>query len=316
MSRFFEDSPVEQDRVSITALMTAYARAYHATHDAPQIFDDFLAGRFFSDKEQAWFGARLVEALPLLNPKLAASHPDQATALAWVMKNQTAPTTISRARYAEDALVSAVRGGVRQYILLGAGMDTFAFRQREMMDQLAVFEVDHPATQAFKRRRLAELPWELPPRLYFIPVDFSKDSLVAALRRSPHEPAKASFVSWLGVTYYLTREVVLSTLRSIAALAGPGGTVVFDYLDPNAFVPHRVAKRTQWTLEAVRRAGEPMKTGFDPATLAGDLESCGLRLQENLSPSDIEDRYFAGRTDGYHASPHIHFAQAIIERSP
>jgi methyltransferase (TIGR00027 family) len=315
VSRFFEGSPVQEDRVSITALMTAYARAYHATHDTPKIFDDFLAGEFLTEKGQAWLGARLVEILPLLNPELAASHPDQATALAWVMQNQTASTTISRARYAEDALVSAVQGGVRQYILLGAGMDTFAFRRPEMMEQLAVFEVDHPATQAFKRGRLAELQWELPPRLHFIPVDFSKDSLAAALCGSSHEPAQTSFVSWLGVTYYLTREVVLSTLRSIAALAGPGGTVVFDYLHPDAFSPERTSKRTQWTLEAVRRAGEPMKTGFDPSALAGDLESCGWRLQENLSPSDIQKRYFAGRTDGYHASPHIHFAQAMIERS-
>jgi len=201
---------MKEDRVSITALLTTYARAYHATHDTPKIFDDFLAGQFLSEKERAWFGVKLVEALPLFNPELGASHPDPTTALAWMMKNRNAPTTISRARYAEDALVAAINSGVQQYILLGAGMDTFAFRRPEMMKRLAVFEVDHPATQAFKRKRLAELQWELPPRLHFIPVDLAKDSLVAALQRSPHDPLQASFVSWLGVTYYLTRDAVLN----------------------------------------------------------------------------------------------------------
>lgn len=308
--RLLEGFLVQEDRVSITALMTAYARAYHAAHDMPKVFDDFRAAQFLGERGQAWLGARLVETLPFLNPELAASGPDQATALAWIMRHHSTPTTISRARYAEDALASAVHVGVRQYILLGAGMDTFAFRRPDLLQQLAVFEVDHPATQAFKRHRLAELRWEIPPQLHFVPVDLAKDNLATALRASPHEPSEASFISWLGVTYYLTRDDVLSTWRSIAASAGAGGTVVFDYLDPEAFDPERAARSTQRTLELVRRAGEPMQTGFDPSTLAADLESCGWRLEENLSPAEIEARYFAGRTDGYHAAPHIHFARA------
>jgi methyltransferase (TIGR00027 family) len=304
---------VQEDRVSITALMTAYARAYHAAHNTPKIFDDFLAGQLLGEQGQAWLGARLVETLPLLNPELAASGPDQATALTWIMEHRNTPTPISRARYAEDVLASAVHAGVRQYILLGAGMDTFAFRRPDLMRQLDVFEVDHPATQAFKRHRLAELQWEIPPQLHFLAVDLSKDNLAAALRASPHEPSKASFISWLGVTYYLTRDDVPSTLRHIAESAGPGGTVVFDYLDPEAFDPDRAARSTRLTRELVRRAGEPMKTGFDPSTLAADLAGCGLRLEENLGPTDIEQRYFAGRTDGYHASPHIHFARATTQ---
>jgi methyltransferase (TIGR00027 family) len=181
-----------------------------------------------------------------------------------------------------------------------------------MVSQLQIFELDHPATQAFKRQRLAELGWEVPAFLHFVPVDFTKENLVTALKRTSYDPHQASFFSWLGVTYYLTRDVVFDTLRSMADIAPAGSTIIFDYLDTDAFVPERAASRVQRMLEVVRRTGEPMKTGFDPSTLAADLASIGLRLQENLSPLDIEERYFQGRADGYHAFEHVHFAQAVV----
>ena len=168
----------------------------------------------------------------------------------------------------------------------------------------------HPGLQA---QRLAELGWDVPPaHLHFVPLDFTQESLAAALRRSPYDPQVASFFSWLGVTYYLTREVVFDTLRAIAGIAPAGSLIIFDYMDPDAFVPERAAKRMQRMQAIVRQAGEPMKAGFDPARLAADLEAMGLRLQEDLSPADIEERYFRGRADGYHAYEHVHFAQVAV----
>lgn len=304
---------MEENQVSVTALITAFSRAYHATHDAPKIFDDHLAYHLFTDEEFTNMGRNLAEALKFFDPERAAACPDQATALAWVMRAQTAPITLSRSRYTEDNLETAVKQGVRQYVILGAGMDTFAFRRPELLRQLQVFEVDHPATQAFKRHRLAELGWEHPAQLHFVPVDFAKESLVAAFKRSSYDPRTFSFFSWLGVTYYLTRDVVFDTLRSIADIAPAGSTIIFDYLDTDAFVPERAAIRVQRMQEVARRAGEPMKAGFDPSTLAADLASIGLRLHENLSPSDIEGRYFQGRTDGYHAFEHVHFARVVVD---
>jgi O-methyltransferase involved in polyketide biosynthesis len=102
-------------------------------------------------------------------------------------------------------------------------------------------------------------------------------------------------------------------LRSIAGIAPAGSAIVFDYLDTDAFVPERAAVRVKRMQEAVRRSGEPMQTGFDPSTLAADLARIGLRLQENLSPAEIQDRYFQGRTDGYRAFEHVHFAWAVVE---
>lgn len=305
---------MEENQFSRTALATAYIRAYHAVHDSPKIFDDFLAYHLITDKIRAIIEQQLARSLQLYDPERATLCPDQATALAWMMQGWAVPPiTLGRARYAEDNLEKVVRHGVQQYVILGAGLDTFAFRHPEMIGQIQVFEVDHPATQVFKRRRLAELGWEHPAQLHFVPVDFMQESLATALTRSSYDQMAPSFFSWLGVTMYLSREAVFATLRDIADIAPAGSTVIFDYMDTDAFVPERAAKRVQVMLEGVRRLGEPMKAGFDPSTLAVDLARLGLRLHEDLSPPDIDGRYFQGRTDGYHACEHVHFAWAVVE---
>jgi methyltransferase (TIGR00027 family) len=299
-------------KVSYTALLTAYARAYHATHDNPKIFDDFLAEALFTESERALFGQGLAESLKFFDAERAAASPDQATALAWYMQLQGGPVTLSRSRYTEDCLAAAVEAGVEQYVILGAGLETFAFRQPNLLERLNVFEVDHPATQAFKQQRLAELGWELPAHLHFVPVDFSNGSLAAGLQGSAYDRQKAAFFSWLGVTYYLTPAAVTDTWQTIAALAPAGSTLIFDYLDAEAFMPEKAAKRVQRMQEIVRNMGEPMQAGFDPARLEAELVRAGLRLEENLDPAEIQTRYFSGRSDAYRAFEHMHFARCEV----
>lgn len=303
---------MKKNKGSLTALLTAYARAYHALHDEPKIFDDYLAYQFFTEEERTYFEQNIAGSLKFFDPERAASCPDQAAALACYMRIQGCPTTISRSRYTEDCLEAALRQGVRQYVILGAGMDTFAFRRLDLAGQLEVFEIDHPLTQAFKLSRLKELGWEQPGHLHFIPVDFTKENLAAALRQSPYDPRKLSFFSWLGVTIYLNRAEVFATLRAIAGIAPTGSSIVFDYLDTDAFTPGKASKQAQKMREIVQRVGEPLKGSFDPAALGADLAGTGLVLHENLRPSDIEERYYQGRTDGYHAFEHVHFAHARV----
>lgn len=303
---------MDPDKVSVSALISAFARAYHATHDDPKIFDDYLAIQLFTDEEQAMFSNNLARSLQFFDPERAAATPEQAAALAAAMRIQLAPITLSRARYAEDRLELAVQNGVRQYVILGAGFDTFAFRRPDLLRELHVFELDHPATQAYKSRRLAELGWQNPASLHYIPTDFTQESLSNALAHSDYAPQALSFFSWLGVTYYLDRDIIFATLRAIGGVAPAGSAVVFDYPDTDAFVPDKAAVRMQRMQAASRQSGEPMKGGLDPATLAADLAALGLHLRENLSPSDIELRYFQGRADGYHAFEQVHFAEAVV----
>ena len=302
---------MEAHQFSKTALVTAYIRAYHAAHDEPKIFDDFLAHRLITVAGRRTFQFRLIDPLQSTEPDLVNSYFDPTSALPWWVR-VIAGAVLSRARYGEDSLEEAIRHGVRQYVILGAGMDTFAFRRLDLFEQLQVFEVDHPETQSFKRRRLAEAGLEPPQALHFIPADLEQESLTTALKRSSYDPKTLTFFGWMGVTYYLAPESVFATLGDIAHIAPMGSSVVFDYLDTGFFAPENPHKSVRAVLDNVRRIGEPMHTGFDPPTLAGHLNHLGFRLQEDLSASDIEERYFRGRTDNYHAGNHIHFARATV----
>ncbi len=303
---------MDEKWASITALITAYCRGYHATHDFPKIFDDFLAADLFTAEEHLAFDQQLAGQLQVINPERAAANPDQATALACVMQTHNGPITLSRSRYTEDQLAAALEQGVQQYVILGAGFDTFAFRRPDLAGLLRVFEIDHPATQALKRQRLALLGRAFPAHLLFVPIDFTTQRLADVLRQSAYDPRRKSFFSWLGVTYYLTPEVVFDTLRDVAAVAPRGSVIVFDYMDADAFRPGRAARRIQLMQAIARQVGERMQAGFDPIDLAADLDPAGFRLEEDLGPAEIEARYFQHRADEYHAFEHVHFARAVV----
>lgn len=329
-----------KNKTSFSASIIAWCRAYHAMHDDPKIFDDFLADHLLTEEERAKFakmiarsmkvtyhigsGKTVLSILRFLYPRhlrrtfeaMAPKDWNQvsgpASAVDCYMHTTGAlALAVSRARYSEDNLAEAVRKGVGQYVILGAGMDTFAFRRPELLEKLQVFEVDHPTTQAVKRQRLAELGWEIPQELHFVPVDFTSQGLDEALKNSPYALKTLSFFSWLGVTYYLPRKTVFDTLQTVAATAAKGSTIIFDYLDPDAYDHAKVSPRGQWLLLSL--VGAKAKSGFDPSTLSHDLAAIGLRLKENLSPSDIEERYFQGHPGNYHAQEHAHFACAIVE---
>jgi O-methyltransferase involved in polyketide biosynthesis len=149
--------------------------------------------------------------------------------------------------------------------------------------------------------------------LHFVPVDFTRESIAEALKRSAFDPRALSFFSWMGVAMYLTWDEVYATLRAVANIAPAGSMVVFDYLDTDAFIPQKAAPRVYGMIEGLRIMGEPLlHTGFDPLTLAPSLAPLGLHLREDLSPWDITLRYFMGRSDHYRATEHAHIACAVV----
>jgi methyltransferase (TIGR00027 family) len=297
----------------MTALSALWVRAYHHGHDAPKMFDDPVAHLLLTPAEWELFETRSIERLTRLDPALAQSGSDRHAQVQCYMRAWPAPAEmLARARYAEDKLTEAIDEGVGQYVLVGAGMDTFAFRRPDLTQRLRVFEVDRPAAQAFKRQRLAAVGLELPPHLHFVPADLDQEDLATALARSGYDPRVPAFFGWLGVTMYLDRDTTLATLRAIRSVAVGGTQVVFDYLDTDAFDPNRASKRVQALLDVRRLSGEAMRSGFDPGTLGTELGRIGFRLREHCNPQEIEARYFQGRTDGYHATEHAHFAWAEV----
>jgi methyltransferase (TIGR00027 family) len=258
---------------SRTALGAAAHRAVHQVLERGCIFADPLAVRILgADAEAA--------------VRDAESNPSRRMLRLFVAV---------RTRFAEDALAAAVARGVRQLVVLGAGLDTYAYRNA-FADSLHVFEVDHPATQAWKRQRLAEASIPLPHTLTFAPVDFERETLADGLAAAGFDPAKQSFFTWLGVVPYLTEQAVFSTLEFIGHLPG-GAHVVFDYGNPPAsgLDRDRFAAAQEALAARVASIGEAFRSYFETDALHAKLHALGFREIEDLGPALIRERYFANR---------------------
>jgi methyltransferase (TIGR00027 family) len=271
-------------------------RALHTRLDRPVLIDDPWGERLITTHERETL--RGIDDAEDLDTALRA-HPSYGT-------------VILRARYAEDVLAEAVAREVRQYVIVGAGMDSFALRRPAFAAELEIIEIDHPATQQFKLRRLADCGIAPPPGLRFVPADLSEIPLDAALTGSSFRADRQAVFAWLGVTSYLTRNANLATLRAIASCAAPGSELVFTYLDQRIFETGPEISAMQEARAALASAGEPWVSGFHPDRLGDDLRSTGLELVANLGPEELHARYCADRTDGLAPSPSSYVARARV----
>ena len=303
---------MDPGQASVTAMGTALMRADHTRSAAAPLIDDPWGDRLVPDGYRLQLRENALSAVaPERREQLEALHPDELLA-ALLRRHPSYATIIIRTRYTEDMLRAAVERGVHQYVIVGAGLDSFALRRPEFAGEIEVFELDHPDTQRFKLARLAECGGQSPPGVHFIGADLAVEGVDAALERAPFHPGEPSFFSWLGVTAYLTREANLSTLRSIASCGAPGSEVVFDYGDQEAYDnPPDDATYTR-IRDRLARLGEPWISGFHPAQLEGELRAVGLELVENLSPEELDRRYCAGGPDDLTPSPSHHLARACV----
>ena len=211
-----------------------------------------------------------------------------------------------RTRFAEDALAAALSRGVCQIVVLGAGLDTFAYRGA-VQEHVRIFEVDHPATQKWKRKRLAEVAIPAPPGLAFAPVDFEREALGSGLECAGFDPEQRTFFSWLGVVPYLTKPAVLETLRYIANLSA-GSEVVFDYTNPWSGSAQAAPDADHDALaERVASVGESFKSYFVTEALSATLVGLGMTNIEDLGPVQIRARFFPNYrgTPGNNIGGHI-----------
>lgn len=218
----------------------------------------------------------------------------------------------ARSRLAEDCFVAAMAGGVGQYVLLGAGLDTFAYRAGARNPWLTVFEIDHPATQAWKRARLLEARIAVPDNVVYVPIDFEQGTFLEGLRGARFDFSRPSVFAWLGVTPYLTQKTALETLRSIAETMQPGSEVVFDYAEPVG--NHEPSHRIGFTAMAERVAslGEPFRSFFEPVPLARELAAMGFSHIDDFDSEALNKLYFADREDGLMLRGRGHLVKARI----
>ncbi len=261
----------------------AGVRAAHKLYNRPLIFDDPLAIHLTSTSWRIIAKNRLLYWL-VVKQLLAPLLPIHGEVLA-------------RSRYTEACLEEEIGNGLNQYVLLGAGLDSFALRRRDLTDILTVYELDHPTTQQIKQKRLARVTTNLPAALNFIPIDFEKETIASALSGSLFSQDRPAFFSWLGVVPYLTRNAIFSTLCSLASFSSSGSQLVFDYGIPQEQIKASEQPAIQALRKFTQRRGEPLLTEFDPHTLADDVAACGFELVENLSSTDQMARYFSNRKD-------------------
>jgi methyltransferase (TIGR00027 family) len=271
---------------SRTAQRVAMRRAAHQLLDQPRVFDDALAVTIAGPESERPSDAQLPYARSLR------------------------AFLVVRSRYAEDQLARAVERGIRQYVVLGAGLDTFAYRNPYQSTGLHVFEVDHPATQEWKRAQLHAAGIAIPQEMTFAAVDFERESLEEGLLAAGFSQQEPAFFSWLGVTPYLSRPAFDATLDFIVRRPSGSG-VVFDYAVERSLLSPIQQLALDALAARVARAGEPFQLFFDPNALAGDLRRLGFGNIEDLNCDQINARYFAGRADGLAVSGggHLLYAQ-------
>lgn len=258
---------------SHTAIQVAASRAAHLRFDPPpHLLEDRIAERLLGDDAE----------------RLIASYGDRAP---WILLENRLFLPF-RGRFGEERIAEACAAGVGQAVILGAGLDSFAWRRPPSLAGLRVFEVDHPATQDWKRGRLAERGLPEPAGVEFVACDFETTSVSAALRASSFRPDEPAVVSWMGVVYYLAKETVERALEELAGLLAPGSAVVLDYQFPLEDLPQRYRDVFAQQSAYLQRAGEPQVNRYRPAELERTLLAAGFARAELPTPESLRRRYF------------------------
>lgn len=279
------------------------------------LLDDTLAAELYTEEERERItnvGLRTALSESQLR-QLGDSYSDRD---AWELAfrhGAFAASSVARNRYAEDCLETAVREhGVDQYVLVGAGLETFPWRRPGLAGDLRIFELDHPATQRFKRERLAAADLAIPDSLHFVSVDLETESVSSALADTEFAMDHPAFYSWLGVTPYLPSEATFGTLQSISEVSAAGSELVFDFVDAEGSNPETSTPRIRRFMRMVEQMGAPTGDGLDLATLEEELNGLGFELVELLSPDDQRRRYFDDQPAYFDSTEHYHFAHVRV----
>ena len=293
-------------RESITAKLCSFARAYHSNFGKDKIFDDYLAYDLMGKDEYNEIGQ-------LIENKFDASSFDDKYSFDGdrvypLVNRYITPIPISRIAFAENELGRFVKeNGKCQYVICGAGMDTFAFRNEN--PDIHIFELDHPDTQRFKLERVKRLEWNIPKNVRYVSVDFSKDDMTEALEGAGLQQDVPTFFSILGVTYYLTLHVFEETLAKINRISTVGNRLVFDFPDETTFKKHK-NMRAYELAQITDKLGEPMQHGFTAEEIRRAVSENGFSVIRHETPQIIQKTYFENRADGQSAFENIHFILA------
>ena len=287
------------ERESVTAKLCAFARAWHSNRAQEKIYDDYLAYDMMGKEEYDQMYDMISRGFTDNGEVFSRDDTEQ------IINEYIAPIPLSRISFTEKRLSDfAKANGKIQYVICGAGSDTFSFRNDD--PDIEIFEIDHPDTQRYKLDKIAQLEWNIPKNVHFVSVDFEKERMTEKLIESGFDLNKKTFFSILGVSYYLTLDVFSETLAQIAKLSALGSVVVFDYPIKSGEFPRRV-----YRLEKITEClGEVMQGGFDYNEVSSALYSLGFQIDTYMPPEKVQVKYFSGRSDNMRAFENVSLISA------
>ncbi|MDD7515237.1 class I SAM-dependent methyltransferase [Ruminococcus flavefaciens] len=287
------------ERESVTAKLCAFARAWHSNRAQEKIYDDYLAYDMMGKEEYDQMYDMISRGFTDNGEVFSRDDTEQ------IINEYIAPIPLSRISFTEKRLSDfAKANGKIQYVICGAGSDTFSFRNDD--PDIEIFEIDHPDTQRYKLDKIAQLEWNIPKNVHFVSVDFEKERMTEKLIESGFDLNKKTFFSILGVSYYLTLDVFSETLAQIAKLSALGSVVVFDYPIKSGDFPRRV-----YRLEKITEClGEVMQGGFDYNEVSRALYSLGFQIDTYMPPEKVQVKYFSGRSDNMRAFENVSLISA------
>lgn len=277
------------DKKSMTALVSAFSRAYHSTQNSEKVFDDYLAKKILTEDEYEQIASNMSKGISFFNPSFVGT---QEEALRWIVDNHLSPTPLGRAAFAEKSLENAVKIGAKQYLIFAAGYDTFAYRQSDWASKIEIFEIDHPATGEDKKKRIKSVVAEKPANLHYVSADFrEKDWQSNLLACTEFDKSKISFCSFLGISYYLSKQVFADTINTISKFVPKGSSIVFDYPDEYNYTD-KAGERAKKQLALANAANEKMLASYSYAELEKILDNSNFMIYEHLTPNEITEQYF------------------------
>ena len=292
------------EQKSMTALVSAFARWYHAEQNRIKIFDDFLADKMLTDEDKQQITLHMSNGIGFFHPTFNGTKEE---ALRWIVDNQLSPSPLGRAAWAEKALHTAVNIGATQYLIIAAGYDSFAYRQPEWAAKLQIFELDHPLMNEDKQERMQRVCDKKPSSLTYIPIDLTTEFLSDKLFScNAYDKDKLSFCSLLGISYYLSKEDFKKLIQSIADSVSNGSTIVFDYPDEYSYT-EQAGERAKKQSIMTSGTTEAMLASYSYEEMNGLLSDCGFLIYEHLMPDEITKQYF----DEYNAANPNHLMTAF-----
>lgn len=284
-----------ENRESITAKLCAFVRAWHSNCVRDKVFDDYLAYDFMGkenyDELNDWIKANF--------------HLKSKEESEYFLNEMFAPIPLSRILFTEKRLHDFAENGKIQYVICGAGADTFSFRNDN--PDIEIFEIDHPDTRRYKLERIKELEWNIPSNVHLVSVDFERERMDSKLIEAGFDVNRKTFFCILGVSYYLSLPVFTETLKQIASVSAADSVLVFDYPHRTGDFPERVHKLERITADL----GEVMQGGFDYNEVSRALYSLGFQIDTYMTPKKIQKTYFENRQDNLRAFENVHLLSAV-----